>query len=382
MKDLGTLGGRTSRAYGLNDGGWVVGEAADSNGIQHAFLWRDGIMTSLAANAAAFAINDAGAAAGMADDRAAWWTQPGAPATILTATGGVGIAFDLNGASSVVGQAELGDGEDRVSRAFVFSRGVAAGLADLGRGLSSSAQAVNDAGQIAGFLESARGRTHAFLFDTNGLLDVDTLNNAYSAAYGLNRQGMLVGVMFNSPSDDDQAFLWSAGDMFNLNDLLDTREQWALVEARDINDAGQIVGYGIENDLERAFLLTPLEGNGGRLPRARIAQPENNSEYPEPATIELMADASSESGIRRVVFYANGEVLGTTTNPPGRFVWSDAPAGDYDLVARAFDMNGQMGVSPRVRVRIAVTPGRAPASDDMPPPSARTAGEPEPADAP
>ena len=43
--DLGTLGGTTSRAYGINDGTQIVGTARTAAGADHAFLWQDGVMT-------------------------------------------------------------------------------------------------------------------------------------------------------------------------------------------------------------------------------------------------------------------------------------------------------------------------------------------------
>jgi len=39
MQDLGTLGGNSSAAYGINNTGQVVGEADLSSISTHAFLW-------------------------------------------------------------------------------------------------------------------------------------------------------------------------------------------------------------------------------------------------------------------------------------------------------------------------------------------------------
>ena len=47
LTDLGTLGGKTSRAYAINAAGQVVGEAATAAGATHAFLYADGKMTDL-----------------------------------------------------------------------------------------------------------------------------------------------------------------------------------------------------------------------------------------------------------------------------------------------------------------------------------------------
>src|SRR5947207_2629739 len=47
MADLGTLGGASSYAYGINNLGQVVGTAQTSAGVYHAFLYSDGTMTDL-----------------------------------------------------------------------------------------------------------------------------------------------------------------------------------------------------------------------------------------------------------------------------------------------------------------------------------------------
>ena len=48
MLDLGTLGGRSSVAYALNNMDQVVGESATASGYNRAFLWENGRMQDLA----------------------------------------------------------------------------------------------------------------------------------------------------------------------------------------------------------------------------------------------------------------------------------------------------------------------------------------------
>jgi probable HAF family extracellular repeat protein len=47
VQDLGTLGGSTSNALGINDRGDVVGQATTETGDHHAFLFADGVMRDL-----------------------------------------------------------------------------------------------------------------------------------------------------------------------------------------------------------------------------------------------------------------------------------------------------------------------------------------------
>jgi probable HAF family extracellular repeat protein len=65
MRDLGTLGGATSYAYGINDRGQVVGMSERTNGELSAFLWQNGTMTDIGAltdsnYSLASAVNDRG----------------------------------------------------------------------------------------------------------------------------------------------------------------------------------------------------------------------------------------------------------------------------------------------------------------------------------
>ncbi|HEY8241222.1 MAG TPA: hypothetical protein VIH35_07245 [Kiritimatiellia bacterium] len=265
MKDLGTLGGRTSRAYDINDSGVVVGESETTSGVREAFVWTaTGGMQRLGSGAGstpsyAYAINNDGVAAGGIDtadgSRACTWSN-GELRLLAIEAGAIEVAFDINAAGYVAGQLDRADPEDRVSAAFIHrSAEPSTSLLPRPAGLSSSARAMNDLNQAAGYLETTNGETHAFVFDgVRGLRDIDTMSNMYSSASAINVAGHVVGVFFHDAGDDDRAFICRAGVMSDLNRLIATNT-WLLVEAHDINDAGQVVGYGWHGEAERAFLL-------------------------------------------------------------------------------------------------------------------------------
>ena len=52
----------------------------------------------------------------------------------------------------------------------------------------------------------------------------------------------------------------------DLNNLLDPQTGWTLTFARDINNSGQIVGYGEVNGERRGFILTPIPPNRQAMP--------------------------------------------------------------------------------------------------------------------
>ena len=78
------------------------------------------------------------------------------------------------------------------------------------------------------------------------------------SAYSINSAAQVVGGADQGVSIG-HAWLWQDGQMIDLNDRIPQHSGWVLMEARAINDLGQISGNGLVGDQQHAFLLTPTQ---------------------------------------------------------------------------------------------------------------------------
>jgi probable HAF family extracellular repeat protein len=259
--DLGTLGGHTSRGWGINDLDQVIGYSAiDASGTYRAFLYSGGRMTDLGTlggdSSVGLDINNLGMATG--------WAQTTSQSTRaflytselmfdLGALGGdYSAGYGINESGQVTGYFIPASGNPR---AFLYSGGSMIDLGTLG-GPTSYGEAINNRGDVTGSSMLASGATHAFLYTAGGLmLDLGAPSGGSSLGKGINDLGDVVGI------GGSHAYLWtfSDGAMHDLNDLIDPASGWVLRGALDINNAGQITGYGTFNGTTSAFLLTPTE---------------------------------------------------------------------------------------------------------------------------
>jgi uncharacterized repeat protein (TIGR02543 family) len=262
MYDLGAMGGNSSLARAINDSGQVVGSASPGDSTGHAFLYSDSVMADLGRSSDARGINASGQVVGKFETAGAGraFLYSGSSLVDLGTLGGRDSdAFGINTSGHVVGNSRKAD---ETQRAFLYANSRMTDLGTLGGVGSSYATAINDNGQVVGGADvDDRGTSHAFRCDAYAasiMHDLGCLGGAYnySRASAINAIGQVVGASSFDDTGAAHAFIYSST-MTDLNDLIDPLSGWMLYEATGINDAGQIVGNGVINGQAHAFLLTP-----------------------------------------------------------------------------------------------------------------------------
>jgi probable HAF family extracellular repeat protein len=274
------IAGSITEATDLNDYDVVVGRMGTSISPNHAFIWCPGCALfdfggTSTQESRAFGINNAYDVVGQ-------WVTPGSPSFVdavkwpgasstRVAMPGLGGRLDWADQPAeyprIVGTS-AGTGTPRLRRAVlwegkkVINLGTLGGANSFGRALVvrswpdpyfTQTFAVGESEYPGGGMD-----VRAFLWTAWTLTDLGTLPGwSGSRAYGINKRVHVVGEAWDSPFGGvHHAVLWDDTGIHDLNDLISDPD-WVLTNAYDINDAGQIVGYGSYRGTGRAFLLTP-----------------------------------------------------------------------------------------------------------------------------
>src|SRR5262249_50580395 len=161
MHDLGPLGGTESSARAINASGQIAGTTAVGSG-SHAVMWDRGTVRDLGGlpgcpNTMATSINDSGQVVGDSHNSSwgpAFLADSGGMHGLGTLGGPFSEAWGINNQGQVVGHSTVSSDKNQDWHAFLYSGGVMTDLNDLlpaGSGwVLTEAEAINDAGQIAG----------------------------------------------------------------------------------------------------------------------------------------------------------------------------------------------------------------------------------------
>lgn len=200
-------------AFGINNRGEIVGSRFNlaANIWEQGFVWRHGKVKFL------------GKLAGYEEN----------------------FANAINDRGLIVGGGSEGVLDEAQAAVFV-------GKAPISLGIPNSWPVdVNERGHIVGLRSGGIGYSGFIWKEPGVVIDVPF------APEGFNDAGQVVGSAGPWPP---HALLFENGVTHDLNDLVDAASGWTLMYAHDINNRGEIVGWGRVNEGWSGFLLQPQEG--------------------------------------------------------------------------------------------------------------------------
>lgn len=222
----------SARAVDINEQGWILGnaqlDAAQQSG--YAFVLRDGY------------------------------------AAVLPSAGAASVKAKAMGTSMAVGDGRYDKGGLIGAIIWVLG-GQAAGQTLVLRSVDGTdndvhAEAISPAGHVAGFYwaPASKQGNRAYVWFQGRTQVLPTDAGYSSVAYSVNGAGQVAGSHCRTDQDilGCRAVVWANGVRLDLNQLATPPQGFTLVQAKAINEQGQVTGWMVNaNHLYRGFLLTP-----------------------------------------------------------------------------------------------------------------------------
>jgi probable HAF family extracellular repeat protein len=265
ITDLGTLGGTNSIPIWITNTGDVIGISdtgqfdSFGNPIDHAFRWSKGVLHDLGTKGDVDSVglggNELGAAVGSnyynINHALVWYNGAVADLGTLVGPDGYSSAQQINNEGQIVGGSQAADG---TGHAVLWNQGRISDLGTFGvPNTYSFANGINDLGEVVGGAQPTDVSSpilgfppfHATLWNKGVIKDLGAgpEGSIGSAAFNINNKTQVVG-RFALPDPVEgavaHAFLWESGVMHDLGvpaGLGDDNN-----EANSLNDNSQIVG--------------------------------------------------------------------------------------------------------------------------------------------
>lgn len=177
----------------------------------------------------------------------------------------------VNNNGDFVGWSEKDDGDKFVRRAIKGNISDVTKLTELPNlsTVLTTATDINDSGVVVGFARHSANSTRVvavkYATGDSGLVKLPFFEGRYdnSTANAINNAGQIVGqALVSTPSTGlNTGFIYEDDTLKNLNTLIPCKSGWRIDNATNINNNGEIIGYGVKDNEVKAFKLKPTGGS-------------------------------------------------------------------------------------------------------------------------
>ena len=231
-----------SYAVALNDSGQIIGHYHDANQQLNAFQWQGNTVKTVVNNGQVSRINNRGQIVGWRDlsQSEAFLYEADGKIVRLNALGGASRALAINDAGQTAGRITLG-----TEKSFIDQNGA---MQFIAKEIDGYATAMNNNGDVL-ILEVNGSNCRTLLWRNDTLTDLGDFGGALTMGRDINDAGQIVG-WAQTASGDYHPFVWDNGVMTDLSAY--TGNFGAAVA---INEAGVILLKASDMNGERNLLL-------------------------------------------------------------------------------------------------------------------------------